>query len=479
MARLWIVALAAVVGCAQPASRRSLDLTPCAIDALAEEAQCGVLDVLEDAANGQSRRIALHVAVLPAQSAAPAPDPLFVFAGGPGQGARSYAALFARIFRAIRHERDLVFLDFRGTGDSAPLRCKHPRDDEGESMLWRVTANDVAACLSALDGDVRFYAHEAVLADVERVRSGLGYDRINIWGGSYGTRAALLYALDHPARVRTLTLDGAVPLAQRFPLSTAEDGQRALDLLLQRCAADDACQARFPDLANQIAVLFERVREPQPVVIRNPLTAHEWRGTVDWRVVGSAVRTFLYSPHHTTLIPYVLYRAAADDWAPFFAMLADASGSTVDTMALGMTLSVLCSEDVPRIDPQAIAATIGRSWMGRAEIEWWTAACQIWPRHQVPSFFTRQLDRLPMPALILSGDADPATPPRWGDEMRRHFTDARHLVVTAGHNTSFTGCVPALITTFIARGSSSALETRCLDAIARPTFTVGPQGPQR
>ena len=221
------------------------------------------------------------------------------------------------------------------------------------------------------------------------------------------------------------------------------------------------------------------MREPRPVVIRNPLTMHEWRGAVDWRVLGSALRTFLYSPHHTSLIPYVLYRAAADDWAPFFAMLADASGSTVDTMALGMTLSVLCTEDVPRIDPQAVAATVGRSWMGRAEIEWWTAACQIWPRHSVPSIFTRQMDRLAMPALILSGDADPATPPRWGDEMLRHFADARHIVVNAGHNTSFTGCVPALITTFISRRSAAALETRCLESIAWPTFTAGPEGPQR
>ena len=302
---------------------------------------------------------------------------------------------------------------------------------------------------------------------------------INIWGGSYGTRAALLYALEHPERVRTLTLDGAVPLEQRFPLSTAEDGQRALDLLLQRCAGDAGCRAHFPDLADRIAELFERLREPRPVVMRNPHTMHEWRGAVDWRVLGSALRTFLYSPHHTSLIPYVLYRAAADDWAPFFAMLADASGSTVDTMALGMTLSVLCTEDVPRIDPQAVAATVGRSWMGRAEIEWWTAACQIWPRHSVPAIFTRQTDRLTMPALILSGDADPATPPRWGDEMLRHFADARHIVVNAGHNTSFTGCVPTLITTFISRRSAAALETRCLESIAWPTFTIGPEGPQR
>ena len=102
-----------------------------------------------------------------------------------------------------------------------------------------------AACRPST-ADVRYYAHEHVLADVDRVRAALGYEHINIWGGSYGTRAALLYALEHPARVRTLTLDGAVPLAQQFPLTTADDGHRALDMLSRAAAPTRNVSRGFP-----------------------------------------------------------------------------------------------------------------------------------------------------------------------------------------------------------------------------------------
>jgi pimeloyl-ACP methyl ester carboxylesterase len=474
--RAWVVVtLLVVAGCAGAQPERTLPLAPCAIAGLNEEAQCGVLDVLENRADHGGRRIPIHVAVLPARAAAVAPDPLVVLAGGPGQGARSYAGLFASTFRSIRRQRDLVFVDLRGTGDSAPLNCP---DRDGEPLLWRFVSADTDACLRSLDADVRFYTHEEALQDLEAVRAALGYERVNLWGGSYGTRAALLYALAHPERVRTVTLDGAVPLEQRFPLSTAADGQRALDLLVERCARDAACHGPFPKVAADIAELFDQLRQPYDIVLRNPLTGRDWRITLDWRTVGSALRSFLYSPRLTALMPHVIHRAARGDWAPFFAMLAEISSGTTDTMALGMTLSVLCTEDVPRIDPREAADAVHTSWMGRAEIGWWRESCAAWPRHDVPPVYSTTHAPLQSPALILSGDADPATPPRWGDAMTRHFAVAQHVVVRAAHNTSFTGCVPSLIAQFVERGTGEPLDTRCLDAIAWPTFTAGPEGPR-
>jgi pimeloyl-ACP methyl ester carboxylesterase len=476
MKRAWfVVTLVAALGCGEPGRDRTLPLAPCVVDGLSEEAQCGVLEVAENPSDPAGRRLPIHIAVLPARAAQAAPDPLVVLAGGPGQGARSYAGLFSSVFRSMRRQRDLVFVDLRGTGDSAPLKCP---DAGGEPLLWHLASADTEACLRSLDADVRFYAHEHALNDLEAVRAGLGYDRINLWGGSYGTRAALLYALAHPDRVRTVTLDGAVPLEQRFPLSTAADGQRALDLLVARCAADPACNALYPKLAAEIAALFERLQHPFTVGLRNPLTGKNWQLTIDWRTVGSALRSFLYSPRLTALMPYVLYEAAGNNWAPLFAMLAEISNSTVDTMALGMTLSVLCSEDVPRINPGEATDAVRGSWMGKAEIGWWSESCAAWPRHDLPAVYRAQPSPLSMPALILSGEADPATPPRWGDAMTRHFSRAQHVVVRAAHNTSFTGCVPALITDFVARGSGETLDTTCLGPISWPPFTTGMEGPR-
>ena len=370
----------------------------------------------------------------------------------------------------MRRQRDLVFVDLRGTGDSAPLECPDPG---AEPLLWHLASADAAACLRSLDADVRFYAHEHALNDLEAVRAGLGYDRINLWGGSYGTRAALLYALAHPDRVRTVTLDGAVPLEQRFPLSTAADGQRALDLLVARCAADPACNAPYPKLSAEIAALFERLQQPVTVVIAQSADG-QGLAAVDRLAHGRQRPAQLPLLAPADRVDAVRApRAAGNNWAPLFAMLAEISNTTVDTMALGMTLSVLCTEDVPRINPGEATDAIRSSWMGKAEIGWWSESCAAWPRHDVPAIYRAQPSPLPMPALILSGEADPATPPRWGDAMTRHFSRAQHVVVRAAHNTSFTGCVPALITDFVTRGSGETLDTTCLDPISWPPFTTG------
>jgi pimeloyl-ACP methyl ester carboxylesterase len=477
--RIGLVLLCAYAGagCVPPRAAPPLALAPCTLERLDERAECGVVQVLEDPGRPEGRRLGIHVAVLRARTAAPAPDPLVVLAGGPGQGARSYAGTFARLFRALRRQRDLVFVDLRGTGASHALRCPEPGDD-ADPLLWRLATADVAACREALDADVRFYAHEHALADLDRVRHALGYTRVNVWGGSYGTRAALLYALAHPARVRTLVLDGAVPLAQRFPLSVPADARRALDRLLARCAGDTACAHAYPDLGGTIERLIADLQQPRRVTLAHPVTHRSWTIDLDWRSVASALRTFLYSPSHASLVPHVATRAAHGDWAPFFALLADMSAATVDTMALGLTLSVLCTEDVPRIAPGEIATSTADTWLGRAEIAWWTSACRDWPRHPVPGVFETAQPILPMPALILSGDNDPATPPRWGEGMAAHFESARHLVLPVAHNTTFSGCVPRLITQFIAEADANALDERCVAAIAWPAFTITSSGPR-
>jgi pimeloyl-ACP methyl ester carboxylesterase len=474
---LVVMAACAMGGCVASGAEPTLILSPCTLDRLDEEADCGVLDVAEDPARPEGRRLPIHVAVLRARTATPAPDPLFVLAGGPGQGARSYAPAFARILRTLRRQRDLVFVDLRGTGASHALDCAVSGND-ADPMLWRLATADLDACRNALEADVRFYAHEHALADLDEVRRALGYERINLWGGSYGTRAALLYALAYAGRVRTMTLDGAVPLPQRFPLTTAADGQRALDRVVSRCAADAACAATYPDLARAVTSLFESLERPRRFVLTHPVTNRPWTIDLDWRSVTTAVRVFLYSPPHVSLIPYVVQRAAAGDWSPFFALVAEVSAATVDTMALGTTLSIVCTEDLPRIRTDETAVATAGAWIGRADIEWWTSACQAWPRGPLPRVYGSPAPKLSMPALILSGDADPVTPPRWGDEMSRHFVSARHVVVPVAHNTTFSGCVPTLITEFIAAGGHHNLDSSCVSSIAWPPFTLDATGPR-
>ncbi|HSC28641.1 MAG TPA: alpha/beta fold hydrolase, partial [Vicinamibacterales bacterium] len=188
-----------------------LPLVPCHLESLAEQVLCGVHDVYEDRDAASGRRIPIHVAVLPPLRRSAAPDPLVIMAGGPGQGARSYAGLAARYFRQVRRSRAIVLVDLRGTGASNPLECPGAQDEivalGRGADLFLGSPRD---CASGLDADVRHYTHAAALADLEDVRLRLGFDRVNLWGGSWGTRAALLYALTYPHAVRSLVLDGAV-----------------------------------------------------------------------------------------------------------------------------------------------------------------------------------------------------------------------------------------------------------------------------
>jgi pimeloyl-ACP methyl ester carboxylesterase len=164
-------------------------LRPCHLEHLAEEVLCGEHDVVEDRSARSGRRIQIRFAILPARRRPARPDPLFVFAGGPGQGARAYAGLAARFFKGVRRTREIVLVDLRGTGDSHALTCAQPADEIEQLARLTDTASPVGECVRDLDADPRQYTHLAALADVDDIRQGLAYDHINLWGGSWGTRA--------------------------------------------------------------------------------------------------------------------------------------------------------------------------------------------------------------------------------------------------------------------------------------------------
>ena len=472
-----LAALLAVPGCARdnhPAP--TLKLTPCHVDRLAEEVLCGTQDVFEDRAAASGDRIPIHVAVLPALRAAPRPDPLFILAGGPGQGARSYAPLVAAAFKAVRRTRDIVLVDLRGTGDSGPLNCPASADLSG--MMALLEPARVRDCAAALHADPRQYTHTQSLADLDEVRRRLGYERINLWGGSWGTRAAWLYAAMHPAAVRTVVLDGAVPFAQPFPASASRDGQRALDLLIRSCERDRPCAERFPALRRRIAsALASFVSGPFTTEIAHPRTGELQAARLTLASLAEAVRVALYSPRESGLIPFVLERLATGDVSPLMAMVLGSASWSTDVMAIGVTFSVLCSEDIPRLTEQQIREETTGTFLGRLGVEAWRAACAVWP---IGPPLDVDADRvLPIPALILSGDLDPVTPPRWGDAMARAFRSSLHVVAPgAGHNVSFGGCIPDLIADFVERGAVEGLDARCASGILRPPMVFGFAGPR-
>jgi len=255
---LAVLALAFVAACGEQAGRdpRTLALTECRLPKLPFAAQCGVLEVPENRTLADSRRIGIAVAVLPANTLNPRPDPLFILAGGPGQAA-SQLGLFAAQLAGVRKDRDIVLVDPRGSGRSAPLECAALKPQDSLALSLDINPVESAqACareLAARGVDARQYTTAAWVADLDAVRAAMGYRQINLWGGSYGTRVAQEYARRYPDRVRSMVLDGVAPPSMRISLDVWPTRDAALSALIEACSAAAACRAAHPDLAATLA----------------------------------------------------------------------------------------------------------------------------------------------------------------------------------------------------------------------------------
>ncbi len=480
--RLWagLLALAAASCAPQPATSAIDRLHECAIEEGPTGAYCGTLTVPENRATGQGRTIALKIVVAPALRRDAAPDPLFILEGGPGAGAATLAGSRLGMFRRFRTDRDLVFVDQRGTGESNRLGC-----DPSLEELDEVTTDDdraltrLRACLAGLDADPRLYTTSIAMDDLDDVRRFLGYGPINLWGGSYGTRAALLYLRQHEAHVRSVVLDGVAPQDMRLPLTTARDAQRALDRLIADCAADTACAATFPTLGADIRALFARLEAERPVVTGvHPRTGLPIELPLSRRDVALVVFRALYVPEVASLLPRVLTDASAGNYQGLLALaFASAPEGDKRDMAIGMHLSVVCAEDIPRITPADRVAADAGGFLGAAMFDAQYSACSFWPRGDVPESFYAPIVSA-RPVLILSGADDPVTPPTWGEHVAPHLTNAKHIVVPgAGHITLTRGCVPAIVEGFLRAASVAGLDPACTGALTRPPFFLTPTGP--
>ncbi len=485
-ARLTTAALAAVLAagaaaCASPEALGAIDrLHECRIDEGPANAYCGTLSVFENRATKQGRQIALKIVVAPALRRTAARDPLFILEGGPGAGAATLASARLPMFRRFRTDRDLVFVDQRGTGESNRLGCD-PSPEELDDVRTdddRITAR-LKACLAALDADPRLYTTPIAMDDLDDVRAFLGYDRINLWGGSYGTRAALVYLRQHDAHVRSIVLDGVAPQDMQLPLHTTRDAQRALDRMFADCAAESACAAAFPTLKADTEALFSRLERDRPTVRGvHPRTGAPLELPLTRRDVALVIFRALYIPEAVSLLPRVLTEASAGEYQGLLALAFSSppEGDKRD-IAMGMHLSVVCAEDFPRITPAARARVGGTGFLGAAMFDAQYGGCAFWPRGDVPESYYAPVvsDR---PVLILSGADDPVTPPVWGEHVKPTLSRSRHIVVPgAGHITLTRGCVPQLVGRFLDAASVDGLDPACTTTLTRPPFFVTPTGP--
>jgi len=457
-----------------PASASAL--ADCHVAGISNGVLCGTLLRPLDPARPQGALIPIRYVVVPAMARRKFPDPVFLLAGGPGQSAIAVAASTMPLFSRLNNRRDIVFVDQRGTGGSAPLVCE---DAEHESLAeqadpdrqYRLAVECKAQLLKLpyirSESDLGLFTTSIAVQDLDAVRRELGAERIDLVGASYGTRVALEYQRQFPRAVRRSVLDGVAPPDMALPASFSFDNQAAFDGLLAACAAEPACARDHPDLHRRFAALLQSL--PRTVKVAHPLSGRAEEFVVTRDLLLGAVRSALYAPALAAALPEAIDTASRGDFAGLVGLNATFMARKAMRLATGMHLSVVCAEDVPRLgaNNDRPGADFGVEFA-----RFYERLCSAWPRGEVPAAFYSVVTA-PAPVLALSGGIDPATPPRHGERVVGALGPmARHVVVAnAGHGVLGIGCVRDVVFRFIDASEDRdalAVDAGCAAGVPRP-----------
>jgi pimeloyl-ACP methyl ester carboxylesterase len=461
---ILLAVLALPCAAAQSAETRpAAPLTPCKVAGEDQEidARCGVFEVWENRATRSGRKLHLKVVVLPALGPERKPDPIVYLAGGPGEGVTAGAGFSDS---DLRRERDLVFVDQRGTGMPDLLDCDLGRPGDLQSHLEQFPLDAVRRCRAELEtkADLTLYSTAWGADDLDDARAWLGYDKINLSGGSYGTRMAQVYLKRHPEHVRAVVLNGAVPMDETLPISHAAMGQRALDLVLASCDKDAACRRAFPSVRQELKkILDETERAPVRATVRDQQTGKPVEIRLSRPTLADGLRWLLYSRRTAASIPLLIHEAARGNWTPLTEASVNARLGINEALANGLFFSVTCSEDIPFIDPATIPQRTAGTFLGEDRVRAQTAACSAWP-HGTPEPGHREPVRSNLPVLVINGERDPVTPPEFGERILRHLTNALHVVIPSGGHYGNGSCPDEIEKDFLRRGSVQGLDTSCL-----------------
>ena len=442
-------------------------------------ARCGTLKVALDPAHSAGTAIELSVAVVPALNRRARAAPLFLLAGGPGQAATDLYVSFAGAFARVNRNHDIVLLDQRGTGRSAPLFCSYPEDWQEIGDAMAALRQATLACLAKFGDRVRYYTSSVAVRDLEQVRRAFGYGKIDLYAASYGTRVAELYMRRYPKSVHAVILDGVTYPEQAIGADTPLDGEEALNLIVARCRQAPDCAAAYPDLSGELGALRRRFGpEKSALTLSDPSSGLPLEMEFSRNMLGASLRLLSYSAAEAALLPTLIHQAALGRLAPLAAQTVMMTRQISDQLASGMQNSVICSEDEPyfsaaSIDRQKLAQT----YQGTDQLDGFAEICKLWPRGPVDADLHAKL-LSDVPTLLLSGAADPVSPPGDAERLAAGLSRHRHLVLSGeGHGQFATGCVPKLMAEFLDAADPQALDAACLEQHQPAPFFVGLTGP--
>ncbi|MFL2546495.1 MAG: alpha/beta hydrolase, partial [Candidatus Rariloculaceae bacterium] len=422
-------------------------------------------------------QIELFVAQIPAVSGAPEPDPVVLISGGPGQATTDLYLGLRPAFEPLRRERDIIVLDQRGTGRSNRLSCAAADVDDLETVDPEALRTMVRACVTELNDDPRYYTTSVAVGDLERLRQALEVEEWNLYGISYGTRVAQHYLRRYPERARTVIIDGVVPAEIALGPEIAIHAQSALERILSRCEQSAPCAAAFPNLGEKLDTVRTRLaQDPVEVSMTDPVSGEP----VDWvfseRHLQTAIRLMSYAPPTAALLPLLLNEAYDGNYAPLTAQAYMMIGDLAESLSFPMHNSVACTEDVPFFNGTELE-DLEATYLGTDVVDALLTVCSAWPVGEMDNDLKEPLISS-TPTLLLSGEADPVTPPAYAEQVLGNLSTARHLVGPGqGHGLAPVGCVPNLMRRFVQDPDPLGLDAECLDREHPSPFFLDFSGP--
>jgi pimeloyl-ACP methyl ester carboxylesterase len=476
------LASVAIVAFATPVAPAALPLHECRLEhplkLASVAARCGSLRVALDPAHPEAAMIDLSVAVIPALNRRARAAPLFLLAGGPGQAAGDLYVSYPGAFARINRDHDIVLVDQRGTGKSAPLVCHYPGD-------WLNTADELPelrhatlACLGHFGDRVRYYTSSVAVRDLEEVRRALGYRAIDLYAVSYGTRVAELYMRRYSQSTHAVILDGVTDPERPIGPDTPLDGEHALQLIVARCIAASDCAQAYPTLPQDLRALRQRFGpDTAALKLNDPESGLPLDVEFNRSMLSAALRFLSYNSTAASLLPTLIHQAANGHLAPLAAEAIMMSREVSAQLASGMQNSVICSEDAPFFAARIDTVKISQTYQGMDQLDALAEICKLWPQGPLDPDLHAAL-KSDIPSLLLSGEADPVTPPRDAERLAQGLKRHRHLVLGGeGHGQVATGCVPQLMAAFLDTPDPQALDTTCLERRQPAPFFVGLSGP--
>ncbi|MGH6615719.1 alpha/beta fold hydrolase [Sphingomonas sp.] len=453
-----------MAGSNRPAA--GMKLEPCALPDIGRTARCGTLLRPENPARPGARQIPVAVAIVPARSGHARPDPIAILLGGPGESAIDAAAFHDRWLGPLLDDRDLLLVDQRGAGQSAALACDLIQSGNSAPLASDIfPPAAVKACAERLSrgADLTQYGYTNFAADLEQMRRVLGYGKLNLFSGSYGTRAAQVYLRAFPASVRTAYLGSVVPIDIATPIAMAATAQGELDHLFTACDADRACVAAFPELRTEFRTILARLDQGE---IRTTLARDGKAQVLRRGPVASWVRSRLYRPASAAILPWAIHQAYLGNWQPIVNGII--AGASPD-LSFGLFFALTCNEDVRFISPNAVAAgNIG--FLRDFRIRQQQGACRYWPQSPLPAGYRRPV-RSDVPVLMVTGENDGGTPTWFTRHAAKGFRSSFVLLAPGQGHTEWSDCIARHYAALVRDGAIKNGKDSC-PVVVRPPFKL-------